>query len=162
MIVRTEPPPGGGYDGGVQASVAGQSHSDGDGPAHHAKSVICKRLDHTQTGQLIEMNRVVHMSSTLHTMTTDHRHGVAGQYRTDVQHGVVRHVGQDVDDGDDGHRDGDRQRQVPVTGGRIRTRLIQAFAHFLQEQKPFRVLNLLGDKVQGVPAGVREEGGVER
>lgn len=36
--------PGRCNDGGVQASVAGQSDSDGDSPAHETEGVICKSL----------------------------------------------------------------------------------------------------------------------
>lgn len=32
-------------DGGVEASVAGQSHGDGDNPAHETQSVVCKSLN---------------------------------------------------------------------------------------------------------------------
>lgn len=36
--------PGGSNDGGIQSSVAGQSHSYGDGPAHYPQGVVRKRL----------------------------------------------------------------------------------------------------------------------
>lgn len=46
-------------------------------------------------------------------MFTHHCHCITGQYSTDIQHSVVGQVGEDVDDGDNGHGDGDGQRQVP-------------------------------------------------
>lgn len=62
--------PGCSYNGGVEASIAGQSHSNGDGPAHHTKSVVCKCLkSETQAGlvrlqfQLIHMHLVLHLIS---------------------------------------------------------------------------------------------------
>lgn len=36
--------PGGGDDGSVETPVAGESHSYGYGPAHHAQRVVGKRL----------------------------------------------------------------------------------------------------------------------
>lgn len=43
-----------------------------------------------------------------------HSDGIAGQQRRHIQHHVVRHVGQQVDDGHDGHGDGDGQGQIPT------------------------------------------------
>lgn len=36
--------PGCSYDWGIKASIAGQSHSDGDSPAHYTQSMICECL----------------------------------------------------------------------------------------------------------------------
>ncbi len=47
---------------------------------------------------------------------THNCHCITGQYSTNIQHSIVGQIGEDVDDGDNGHRDGDGQRQVPGTG----------------------------------------------
>lgn len=118
--------PGCSYNGGVEASIAGQSHSNGDGPAHHSKSVVCECLkSETQAGlvqlqfQLIHMHLVLHLISFVFVYSefTHHCHCITGQYGTDIQNSIVGQVGEDVDDGDNGHRDGDGQGQVPETTG---------------------------------------------
>lgn len=59
------------------------------------------------------INAVAVSSSCIPVMFTHHCHCITGQYSTDIQHSVVGQVGEDVDDGDNGHGDGDGQRQVP-------------------------------------------------
>jgi len=114
-----------------------------------------------------------------HTLSlcTNHSHSITSQYGAHVQNCVIRHVGQDVDHRDDGHGDGDRQGQVPVTRTQVsstkynnqtnRQASKQANKRSLMvtggggRRSPFRVLDLLSDEVEGVPAGVGEEGRVQ-
>ena len=70
--------------------------------------------------------------------TTHHSHSFGGQDLSRGEHGEVGHVGEQVDDGHQRHGDADGARQVLG-----------------------RLLDLLGDKVEAVPAGVAEEPGVE-
>lgn len=44
---------------------------------------------------------------------THHRYSVARQDGAHVQDGIVGHVGQDVDDGDQGDGNSNRQRKIP-------------------------------------------------
>ena len=37
--------PGGRQDGGVESSEAGKSHGQGNGPVHHTKHLVRKRLE---------------------------------------------------------------------------------------------------------------------
>lgn len=83
-----------------------------------------------------------------------HGHGVTCQYGAHVQHGVVGHVGEDVDGGDDGHGDGDGKRKVPVKK-QMRITLLPSSGRKVKYKKrdqPFGVFDLLSDKVEGVPA----------
>ena len=50
-----------------------------------------------------------------YSLVTYHSHRIASQQGRHVQHHVIRHVGQEVDYGHYGHRDGDGQWQVPET-----------------------------------------------
>lgn len=61
--------PGCSNDGGVEASVAGQSHSDGDGPAHHPESVICKSLMQRQTLVQLLQFQLTHMHLVLNVIS---------------------------------------------------------------------------------------------
>ena len=45
---------------------------------------------------------------------TDHSHSITSQYSAHVQNSVISYVGQDIDDGDYRHGDGDCQGQIPV------------------------------------------------
>lgn len=112
-----------------------------------------------------------HQLFSVHGEITHHCHCITGQYSTNIQNSIVGHIGEDVDDGDYGHRDGDGQRKVPA----IRHQIFSCFKDSLlclitiptekETQKvklPFRVFNLLSHKVEGVPAGIREESRVER
>lgn len=50
---------------------------------------------------------------------THHCHSITGEDGAHVQHGVVGHIGQDVNDGDNGHGDSNGQGQVPEIDHRI-------------------------------------------
>ena len=69
---------------------------------------------------------------------TYHSHSLRRQNLCRGEHREVSHVGEQVDDSDHRQRDVDGPGQVLV-----------------------RLLDLLGDKVEAVPAGVAEEAGVE-
>lgn len=47
---------------------------------------------------------------------THHGHRVAGQHLVGVHDDVIGHVGQYVDDCDEGHGDGNGQGQIPAAG----------------------------------------------
>lgn len=111
--------PGCCYDGGVETSIAGQSHSDGDGPAHHTQSVICKCLKsetHTEWSCIFSLHPSYLALSLIFpffcSSFTHHCHCITGQYSTDIQNSIVGHIREDVDGRNNGHRDGDGQRQV--------------------------------------------------
>lgn len=70
---------------------------------------VCRRTNTTLLGP----TRLPVTSA--HSWLTHHCHCVAGQDGAHVQHGVVGHVGEDVDDGDDGHGNGDGQWKVSET-----------------------------------------------
>lgn len=117
--------PGRRYDGGVEAAVAGQSYGDGDDAAHHAQSVVRKRLKSEAQGGSAHV-QIVHVQPLL-CSSTHHCHGVTRHDGVHVQNGVVGHVGEDVDDGDKGHGDGDGQGQIPgKTRGRVTSGLLLA------------------------------------
>lgn len=73
-----EEQPGSGDDGGVEASVAGDGHGQGDQPAGPAQHLVRKR----------------------------HSNGLAGQHSVRVHDDVISDVSQDVDHRDDGHGNG--------------------------------------------------------
>lgn len=111
----------------------------------------------------------------IYSCLTHHCNGVTGQDGAHVQDGVVGHIGEDVDGGDDGHGDGDGQGKVSEMAFEARLGRIQNQAPRLcclrgerkvqitkgQHTVPLRVFDLLRDKVERVPAGVGEECGVE-
>lgn len=43
-VLKCTRSPGGCQNGGVESSEAGQRHGQWDGPVHHAKHLVCKRL----------------------------------------------------------------------------------------------------------------------
>lgn len=112
--------PGCCYNGGVEASIARQSHSYGDRPGHHTKSVICKCLE-IQRNWFRSCNFDLYTHNVLskagYRLYTHYCHCITGHYRAHVQNSIIGHIGQNVDDGDNGHRDGNGQGQVPVTKG---------------------------------------------
>lgn len=110
-----------------------------------------------------------------------HSYSVTGQKGRHVQNHIVGHVGQQVDDSHHRHGDGDGQRQVPqravedtvnfvgfLTIFNLRKTDLLGLSWKEQPQQaagtpaafaslPLWVLNLLCDKIQGVPAGVGEQ-----
>ena len=73
-----------------------------------------------------------------HLVPEGHRHGAGGEDLGGREDGEVGNVGEEVDDGDEGERDVDGARQVLV-----------------------RLLQLLRDKVEIIPASKAEQTGVE-
>lgn len=109
--------PGCSYDGGVEAPVAGQRDGDGDDAAHHAQSVVCKRLkSEAQGGSVLQIARV----RLPFRSSTHHCYSVARDDGAHVQNSIVGHVGEDVDDGDKGHGNSNGQREIP---GKTRRRV---------------------------------------
>lgn len=103
--------PGCSYDWGVKASIAGQSHSNGDSPAHYTQSLICECLK-SQTRWLEALSNL-NIQLVRSFWFTYHCYCITGQYSTDIQNSIVCHIGEDINDGDNRHRNGNGQRQVP-------------------------------------------------
>lgn len=110
--------PGCSYDGGVEAPVAGQRDSDGDDAAHHAQSVVRKRLKSEAQGGSVQFG-IAHVRLPSRS-STHHCYSVARDDGAHVQNSIVGHVGEDVDDGDKGHGNSNGQGKIP---GKTRRRV---------------------------------------